>query len=72
MKPRFKTMWISPGKEKSSELETLMNDGWQIFYGLPTETSIFLVLSKMTDALDGLSMAVDTALTKEKNVNKLT
>jgi hypothetical protein len=49
-----------------------MNDGWQIFYGLPTETSIFLVLSKMTDALDGLSMAVDTALTKEKNVNKLT
>jgi len=73
MKPRHKMLWLSPEDQDSNgRLVELLDGGWAPAFYMPTEKSVMVVLWKQTDALDGLSMAVDTALTKEKNVNKST
>lgn len=68
MKPRFKILWLSPEDQKTNEVLTqYLDDGWMVTYGFPSEKAVMIVISKLTDALDGLQVAVDTALNRKKD-----
>ena len=67
MKPRFKVFWLKEvDKETNKEFVEHLDDGWMIFNCMPTEKVIWVVITKMTDALDGLAMKVDSVLISEK------
>ena len=73
MKPRFKMFWLREDgeKETNGEFVNLLDDGWMVTYTMPTEKAVWVVLSKMTDALDGLTMSV-SATTGSNEIGNIT
>lgn len=68
MKPRFKLLWLKEGDSEGNEkFVSYLDNDWQITYSMPTEAAVCVVITKLTDVLDGLSFGVDkTAATKPK------